>query len=184
MSNVTVNQMLADQVAGRDPIIFDLPVKGSTHIYANVLVSQHSGGYLVHSNTSGAGPAVGMSEHEQNNTSATDGAARCRIRTKCIVALANGLTTDAFAETSIIGSLVFALDDHTVADNSGASFANEPIGFFYGMQSDGKVRVYLDPAGARLVNLLQTAFTALTDTPATADALRDDIVAVFGAAFG
>jgi hypothetical protein len=44
------------------------------------------------------------------------------------------------------------------------------------MESDGYVRVYVDPALAAIVNVLQT----LTDSPATGDALRDNIVAAFG----
>ncbi len=44
------------------------------------------------------------------------------------------------------------------------------------MESDGYVRVFVDPALAAIVNALQI----LTDTPATADALRDNIVGIFG----
>jgi hypothetical protein len=44
------------------------------------------------------------------------------------------------------------------------------------MEDDGRVRVYVDPVAARIVDILKT----LTDAPATADALRDNIVAAFG----
>jgi hypothetical protein len=75
----------------------------------------------------------------------------------------------------LIGAVVFGTDDHTVADNS-ATATRKAVGFFMGMESDGKVRVYINPCLAAIVNALQT----LTDTPASADALRDNIVAIFG----
>ncbi len=90
-------------------------------------------------------------------------------------AFANGAGGDAFSEASLIGSLVYGTDDHPVADNS-ATLTRKAVGFFMGMESDGKVRVFVDPCMAAIVNALQT----LTDTPASADALRDNIVAIFG----
>ncbi len=49
----------------------------------------------------------------------------------------------------------------------------KPVGFFMGMDADGLVRVYVDPTLARLYATL----ALLTDSPATADALRDNLVA-------
>jgi hypothetical protein len=90
-------------------------------------------------------------------------------------AFTNGTGGDAFSEASLIGALVYGTDDTTVADNSN-SLARQPVGFFMGMESDGKVRVFIDPCLAEVVRKL----TTLTDTPGTADALRDNIVAIFG----
>jgi hypothetical protein len=127
--------------------------------------------------TAAAGVAVGVAQHAADLTAAgtADGDKRVRIETKRMFAFTNGAGGDAFSEASLIGSLVYGSDDHTVADNSN-SLARKPVGFFYGMETDGKVRVYVDPALAAIVLALQ----GLTDTPATADALRDNIVAAFG----
>jgi hypothetical protein len=70
---------------------------------------------------------------------------------------------------------VYGTNGYTVADNSNSN-ARKPVGFFMGMQDDGKVRVFVDPCLARIVEVLQ----GLTDAPATADALRDNIVGAFG----
>jgi hypothetical protein len=58
---------------------------------------------------------------------------------------ANGAGLDAFSESSIIGSKVYATDDHTVADNDGGG-TRKCVGVFFGMQEGGKVRVFVDPS--------------------------------------
>lgn len=174
MSNTNVN--LGQEAFGTPGSTFDLPVKGSTHIYEGALVSQGSTGYLVPYSTASSNICVGVAQHEADNSgSVTDGALRCKIETDRIYAIANGTAGDAFAETDIIGSLVYGTDDHTAAKTSN-SLARQPVGFFMGMESSGKVRVRINPAMARIVALLQS----LTDTPATADALRDNLVGIFG----
>ena len=69
-------------------------------------------------------------------------------------AFTNGTAGDAFADTDTIGILVYGTDDQTVAKTSNTR-ARTPVGFFYGMESDGKVRVYIDPALAKTVLALQ-----------------------------
>ncbi len=85
-------------------------------------------------------------------------------------------------------------DDHTVYDND-ASGTLKRAGYFMGMEPNGDVRVLIVPTVAPAVAAAPTAltFTAVagtanttlealanpTDTPGTADALRDDLVAVF-----
>ncbi len=90
-------------------------------------------------------------------------------------AFANGTAGDAFSEATPIGAVAYGTDDHTVAKTSNTQ-TRKAVGFFMGMESDGKVRVYVNPVLAFIVD----ALSSLTDTPATADALRDNIVAKFG----
>lgn len=175
MANTTVN-LITDAIGGGGIMTFDLPVDGGSHIFKGSLVSQLTAtGMVVPFSTAAASVCVGIAQHEQDNTAGADGALRIQVESRRCYAMTNGAGGDAFAETSLIGSLVYATDDHTVADNS-ASATLKPIGFFYGMESDGKVRVFIDPHTAKIVETLQL----LTDTPATADALRDNIVAAFG----
>lgn len=179
MSNASSNLTSIEPVStSPGPFKASVPVKGSTHIYKGTIVSQHSGGYYVPGTTSGGGGACGIAQHEMNNTSATDGAARVQIEFMRAYAFPNGLTTDAFSDTSVFGAPVYMTDDHTVADNSGSA-VNKCIGWFMGFEADGKVRVFLDPGYAYLVNAIN-ALQLLTDTPSTADALRDNIVSVMG----
>lgn len=174
MANATTNLIL-ETIAGAGPLTFDLPVDGGTHIYKGTLLAQLTAtGQAVPYSTASSSHCVGIALHEVDNTG-SDGDKRVQIQTKRMVALDNGAGGDAFSDTHIIGSLVYGSDDHTVADNSN-SVARKPIGFFYGFEDDGKVRVFLDPALAHVVDMLQT----LTDTPASVDALRDDIVGQFG----
>lgn len=158
---------------GHEGYIFDLPVDAGSHIYEGTLVSQLTAtGMAVPYSTAASGHAVGMAQHEQDATLGADGDKRIRVESHRMYAFTNGLTTDAFADTDLIGSPVYATDDHTAAKTS-ATGARMPIGFFMGFEADGKVRVFVDPMLARLY----AALGGLTDAPATADALRDNIVA-------
>src|SRR5678815_3455125 len=172
MSNASA--ALKTDTLGDGPFIFDMPVKASTAIYKGTLIAQHSGGYAVPYSTSGGGCAIGVAQHNVAST-AVDGSMRIRVETKRAYAFTNGAGGDAFAETSKYGCPVYATDDHTVADNS-ASATLKCIGYFLGMESDGKVRVFVDLGYAYMVDALN-ALQLLTDTPASADALRDNIVA-------
>jgi hypothetical protein len=175
MANTTVN-LITEAIGGGGVITFDLGVDGATHIYKGVLVTQLTGtGYIVPYSTAAAGVCVGVSQHEADNSAGADNALRCVIESRRMFALTNGAGGDAFSDASLIGSLVYATDDHTVADNS-ATQTLKPVGFFYGMEADGKVRVFIDPHTAKIVETLQL----LTDAPASADALRENIIAAFG----
>jgi len=177
MSNYTEDATV-DTVGGPGPFCFDLPVDAGSKVYKGSLCTQLTAtGMVVPYSTAAAGVAVGVAQHAADNSAAgtSDGDKRVRIETKRMFAFANGAGGDAFSEASLIGSLVYGSDDHTVADNSN-SLARKAVGFFMGMETDGKVRVFVDPCLAAIVNALQ----GLTDAPATADALRDNIVASFG----
>ncbi len=177
MANYTADSVI-DTIGGPGPFQFDLPVDAGSKVYAGSLCTQLTAtGMVVPYSTSAAGVAVGVAQHAADNSAAgtSDGDKRVRIETKRCYAFANGAGGDAFSEASLIGSVVYGTDDHTVADNSSTQ-TRKAVGFFMGMESDGKVRVFVDPCLAAIVNALQI----LTDTPASADALRDNIVASFG----
>lgn len=174
MANTTVP--LVTETGGDGPFTFDLPVDGGTAIYKGSLVSQLTGtGAVVPYSTASTGVCIGVAQMSADNSSGSDGDKRVRVETRRAYVLTNGAGGDAFSEASLIGALVYGSDDHTVADNSNSG-ARKAVGFFLGMEADGKVRVFIDPMLAKIVDVLQT----LTDTPATADALRDNIVAAFG----
>lgn len=173
MANQTNNTSI-DDVGGHPYDHIDLPVAASTHLYAGGLLAQlTSGGALVPYSTASSEHCVGVGTHEADNSAvATDGAKRMRVMTNCVLRIANGTSTDAFAETDIIGAPVYGTDDHTAAKTSNSN-ARKMVGFFDGLEADGKVRVRIVPTLSRLYAQL----AALTDSPASADALRDNIVA-------
>jgi hypothetical protein len=170
MANATSN---LDRITiGKEGYIFDLPVEGGEHIYEGTLVSQlTASGCVVPYSTASSEHAVGVAQHEQDNTSGADADKRVRVESGRMFAFTNGASADAFADTDFIGAPVYASDDHTVAKTSDTN-ARKPVGFFYGFEADGKVRVFVDPALARLY----AAIAALTDSPASVDALRDNLV--------
>ncbi len=185
--------LLRKQV-GKEGRIFHLPVDGGSHIYEGTMVSQLTAtGMLVPGATSASGPCIGVATHETNNAG-SDGDTRCAVETERVFIFATGLTTDACTEATLIGSPVYMYDDHTVYDND-ASGTLKRAGYFMGMEPNGDVRVLIVPTVAPAVAAAPTAltFTAVagtanttlealanpTDTPGTADALRDDLVAVF-----
>lgn len=177
MANYTADAII-ETVGGPGPFCFDLPVDAGSKVFAGSLCTQLTAtGMVVPYSTAAAGVVVGVAQHKADNSAAgtSDGDKRVRIETKRCYAFANGAGGDAFSEASLIGSVVYGSDDHTVADNSNTQ-ARKAVGFFMGMESDGKVRVFVDPCLAKIVDVLQT----LTDAPATADALRETIVAAFG----
>ena len=171
MSNSTQN--LKRFPVGAEGVQFHLPVDGGSHIYEGTLISQlTSGGNAVPYSTSSSGHCVGVATHEADNTSGSDGDLRVMVESKRVFAFKNGASSDAFADTDAIGAPVYASDDHTVAKTSSTN-SRKPVGFFMGFEPDGgKVRVFIDPITARLY----AALAGLTDSPATVDALRDDIV--------
>lgn len=175
MANATSN-LITTSVGGPGPYTFDLPVDGGSHIYKGTLVCQlTASGAVVPYSTASSGVCIGVAQHEVDNSGGSDGDLRVLVECKRMYALTNGAGGDAFSEASMIGAVVYASDDHTVADNSNSA-AYKAVGFFMGMESDGKVRVLVDPCLAKIVDCLKT----LTDTPASADALRDNIVSIFG----
>ena len=154
MANSTVN-ITKNTIGGPGPYLFDLPVDGGSHIFEGTLVSQLTAtGALTPYSTAATGVCVGVAQHEADNTSGADGDVRCIVEANRMYAFANGTAGDAFADTDLIGALVYATDDHTVAKTSNTE-ARTPVGFFYGLEDDGKVRVLIDPPLAKVVLALQ-----------------------------
>lgn len=171
MALATVAQQIVS-VGGPGPFNFDLPVDGGTKIFKGTLVCQLTAtGQLVPYSTASSEHCVGVAQADVDNSGGADGAKRCLVESHRIFAFKNGGGGDALADTDFVGRLVFGTDDTTVAKTSSTQ-ARKPVGFFMGMQADGRVRVLVDPPLARLCFLLEQ----LTDAPGTADALRDNIV--------
>lgn len=145
---------------GQDGRRFHVPCKTATNIYAGTMVAQQvSDGLLVAATSAGAGPAIGIAA--QTVLAATAGQ-RCLVETDRIFLRANGLTTDAFSDASLIGSPAYALDDHTVADNDNSGTLQQ-CGTFQGMEADGQVRVKISPdsvVGALTVQAGRGTFAA------------------------
>ena len=171
MANTTVN-LICEAAGDSGAGVIYIPVKGSTHIYKGSLIAQNASGYALPYSASGATFVVGVAQHEIDNSSGSDGDKKVAVELHRVYLFTNGTAGDAFAETSQIGAPVYGTDDHTVADNS-SSATRKCVGFFMGFDADSKVRVLIDPRLACLIN----ALAVLTDTRATADALRDNIVA-------
>lgn len=174
MANATDN--IIHEAFGPAGLQFHLPVAAATRLFEGTLVSQLSAsGYVTKYSTALTGPCIGVAQHEANNTSGGAGDKRIKVESRRLFAFTNGTAGDAFSEATLIGTVVYGVDDQTVADNSNSG-ARTAVGFFCGMEADGKVRVFIDPMLATIVHALKS----LTDSPATADALRDNIVAVLG----
>jgi hypothetical protein len=194
MSNATGSLAYAPYGQGGRNV--HLPVDAASKVYKGALVSQLTAtGMLVAGSTASSGPAVGVATHDADNTAsgAADGDVRCVVHTDRVFLFANGTSTDACSEATLMGAPVYMHDDHTVYDND-ASGTLMRAGYFAGMHPDGRVRVFVTAFGA--AGAVASAPAALTysavagtandtlqacpdptDTPATADALRDDIVA-------
>ncbi len=126
---------------GQDGRRFHVPCKTGTAIYTGTMVAQQTAdGLLVAATSAGAGRVIGIAT--QTIASATAGQ-RCVVETDRIYLRANGSSTNAFSDASIIGSPAYAFDDHTVYNNSNGDTL--PLaGFFCGMEADGQVRVFID----------------------------------------
>lgn len=138
MSNATADLPLNG--VGQDGRRFHLPVKTSQAIYYGTLVAQQtSDGLLVPATSAGSGRVIGKAL--QTIASAAAGE-RCLIESGRTYKFTNGSSTDAFSEASQYGAAAYALDDHTVADNSNGDTLPF-VGFFRGMEADGTVRVFV-----------------------------------------
>lgn len=175
MANATSELQVIEAVGGPG-MQFHLPVKASQKIFKGTLVSQIiASGFAVNYSTALSSVCVGVCQADVDNSTGADGDLRVLVESHREYLMPNGTAGDAFSEATLIGVPVFASDDNTAAKTSNTQ-ARKCIGRFYGMSVDGKVRVFIDPGFAQIIDKLQT----LTDTPATADALRDNIVATFG----
>lgn len=126
---------------GQDGRVAHHPVDGGTTIYRGTLVSQLTAtGQLVPTSTASSGPAIGVAMAKADNASGSDGAVRAQVESDRVFLFANGTSTNACSEATLIGSPVYAFDDHTVYDNDAAGTLKR-AGYFMGMDPTGKVRV-------------------------------------------
>ncbi len=151
MANATTNlRKFPYGKGGRD---ITHAVDGATHIYEGTLVSQLTAtGMLVPGSTPSSGGAIGVANHEMDTTGLADADRRLSFETDRIFLFANATAGDALSEAKMIGSRVYMVDDHTVANNDNSG-ARQPAGFFAGMEPDGKVRVYVTFLSSILVDV-------------------------------
>jgi hypothetical protein len=141
MSNSTSNLSILPY--GKAPRTVVLPVGASTHIYAGTMVAQLSEtGGVVALSTANSGQCIGIADHEQDNSAGAVGNLRVRVLSDFITLQTND-ATNPFADTSLLGSLAYAVDDHTVG-TSHVSSTLKVAGIFMGLEPDsgGKVRVF------------------------------------------
>lgn len=123
---------------GAEDLVAETPVAGTVTV-----TSAESFG-LVPLTTALGGHCIGVATMEADNSAGVDGTKRCYLETDRIFCFPNGAGAAAFSDSDQIGSVVYASDDHT-ASKTVTSYA---MGFFYGLDSDGLVRVLVS---ARIV---------------------------------
>ncbi len=138
MSNATAALVLKPYGKGGRPVT--LPV-GVYAIKGGTMVAQlAAGSYLCPGSTASSGPAVGVATHDQDNSAGSAADLRCAVLTDQVFVFANSVG-DPCAETTAFGAIVYMEDDHTISKtNGGSQFA---AGYFFGMEPDGNVRVYI-----------------------------------------
>lgn len=181
MANTTKNLLI--RTVGAEGRRVDLPVDGGSHLYTGSMVAQlNATAAAVPATTALSGPVVGVSSHEINNTGA-DGAKRVTLDTSRVFEFDNAGGGDACSEATPLWSVVYAEDDHTIADNSNAG-ARPKAGRFVGMSEDGKVRVFIGMSnlGDSLANAADVAiadaggFTAQTEVEAALQEIYQHIL--------
>lgn len=141
MANTDKN--LITTAVGKEGREIHAPVKGAHHIYEGSLVAQMlATGLLVAGSTAGSGQAVGVAQHEVDTTNIADSARRCAVQTDRIFEFDNASAGDACSEAMQFFTVVYMVDDHTVANNS-AGGTRQAAGRYMGISDNGKVRVYV-----------------------------------------
>lgn len=174
MANITKNTQTFP--VGTSGVEVTMPVNGSTHLYEGGLVSQlRATGMVVATTTALSGAAIGMSDHEVDNSAGADSAKRLKVHTDRVFALTNGTSTDAFSDASLYGSPAYAIDDNSVANNPGTGGARPLAGMFVGFTDDGRVKVLVGRVA--LASLARSA-SAVVALPAYAanDSIPTSIV--------
>lgn len=138
MANATKD--LTRRPVGRDGHTQRLPVAAATTIYSGTLVSQLTAtGGLCPTSTANSGPALGVAQHGADNSSGTIGLKEVLVEMERVHLFRNH-TSNAFTKTSLVGSIAYAIDDHTVA-----STGTVVAGLFMGLDEGEGVRVYVGP---------------------------------------
>lgn len=140
MSNLTAGS--PPQPYGKGGRKVSLPVKASAQIYEGAMVSQISGA-CVTGTTANAGPCIGVAEHDQLG-GGSDGAKRLMVMTDEIFIFKAGVA--APTDATPFGALLFMEDDNSVG-TGGLGATQQYAGRFVGFEDDGRVRVFIGPAG-------------------------------------
>jgi len=126
---------------GPDGYEFHSRVAASTRIFEGTMVTQLTNGAgLVRATTASSGHVLGVAMHEADNSAGAVGDKRLKVETNRIYAF-NNAGSNSVSEATPVGTLLYAVDDNTVA-TAGTTAA----GYFVGMEPDGRVRVYISPA--------------------------------------
>lgn len=138
MSNLTSGTR--PQPYGRDGRNVVLPQAANAQIWEGALVAPSSGtdGALVTGTTAGSGHCVGVATFDQLG-GATDGAVRMQIWTDAVVIVNAGV--NAPTDLTPFGTPLFMETDNTVG--TGAGGETQIGGRFYGIEDDGRVRLYV-----------------------------------------
>lgn len=137
----------------RDGDLFSLPVAASAKIYGGAIVCINSSGYAVPGSTATGLTPVGRAEEQVDNSGGQNGDEIVSVR-RGVFRYANSAGGDIIT-TAEIGTVVYAVDDQTVAKTS-ASGTRSRAGFVVDVDSDG-VWVLMgygllsDPSGALMV---------------------------------
>lgn len=181
---LTANVQRAETRAGARQ---GLPVKASTEIFDGALVCIDSSGLAIPATTTAGLVVAGVAVEGFDNTDGTDGELGASPARYCVVERGKSWSF-LCAGSPVAGEVVYVVDDNnvtTVAGNVVAGVLLEPD-----PEDSGKWYVFIPGASLRAASTALT-FTAVAgtanttleaipdpaDTPASADALRDDIVA-------
>lgn len=180
------------QALGSPGFIQALPVKDGENIYGGALVLVDSDGLAVEAANTAGLKVGGVAETGYDNTDGVDGTVvpgerYCRVERRCTrsfpvagspVALAPVFVVDDDHLTTVAGNVPAGICIEPNADISGEWFCYIP-----GYEVASVATVGTDPGALTFAAVAGTATDTLeaipdpTDTPGTADALRDDIVA-------
>lgn len=139
MSNSTIN--ITVEGYGKEGRNIDLPVDGGAHIREGTMVAQLTATkMLCPGSTGSSGRCVGVATHEQDASTAADGAKRCTVTTDQIFIMANSVGDACTEAACALGVPVYMEDDHTIAKTKGSL---QQAGYFAGLEPDGRVRVFV-----------------------------------------
>lgn len=120
------------------------PVDGGAHLYKGTLISQLTAtGACVPTSTASSGYAIGVAQHEADNSAGSDGDVRIEVEYGRIYEFAND-SVAPFDEANLIGAPAYAVDDHTVSPDSDTG-SRQVAGLFQGLEASGRVAVLVDP---------------------------------------
>lgn len=132
------------QPVGQGGRKINVPVQATTQIYEGAMVAEISGA-AVPGSTAGAGGCIGVAEQDALG-GASNGAVRMSIWTDKVFIFANG--ANAVADTTPLFTTLYMEDDHTVGTGGIGGTGEGVAGLFFGMEDDGRVRVYIGPSAA------------------------------------